>query len=658
MKKNLPPLNLPEDGPIKVGGLLLLGVLALELLSGCAMTIPGLTLEEQGRLARQEQSGMFAGQPPLTGTLTLHEAMARALKYNLDLRQKQMEETLSQSQLEVSQLELLPRLVASAGYSTRTPDNTSISKSVATGLISKEASVSSDASSRTADLTLTWNLLDFGVGYFQARQDGNKVLVQHEYRRKAAHNLIRDVRLAFWKAASAQALEKEMAAILKASEGAVAEARRVENEELRSPVQSLQLQLGLLEIIRQMEKSLADLSLAKEELAAMLNLPPGTPYRLNDDSGTMEQGLLAIGLPPEELEQMALSSRPELLIERLQGRIEADETRKAMIRLFPGLELDGSRNFDSNTYLVNQHWAQAGARVSWNLLRALTGKPLLDLGEGREEALRMRRLVAHMAVLSQTRIACREYQTARHVLQRLVVENEARERLQSHFSKRSELGLESRLSYIHAAASAVLGRTQQYEAFARYQSALGQLYATLGLDPIEEGAAGADLRHLARHLRVNEGRWQRMIFVPLATLPQVSKDGATGLSAAEPASDQMAKDDVRSAEVGRKEAVAERAAIAATAAPSSAARFIVQVLATTERKEAEALVAELQSKGYRPFLNTVAGGDGRPIVQVWIGRYQTSIEAQAAMADYRRREGGPVFVRRLYGRASVGGMIR
>ncbi|MEO5332741.1 MAG: TolC family protein [Magnetococcus sp. YQC-5] len=504
--------NLLAKGRILPAFLVILSV------SGCSVITPVMTPAEQERLARQDQERMFKNQQALTGPLTLHDAMARAIKYNLDFRLKRMEEALSSTQEEVSQLEMLPKLTAAAGYSARSPVNASVSQSMNTGMVSVEPSVSSEATTSTTDFTVSWNLLDFGVSYFQAKQEGNKRLVQTEYRRKAAHNLLKDVRFAFWKAASAQWLEREIGTILQASEGAIESARKVEKEGLRSPVYALQFQLGLLEIVRQLEKSRADLAISKEELATLINLEPGTPYQLVDDSGVMDVAP-ELSVSIEELERTALSYRPELSIEHYQARIEADETRKAIARLFPGLEFNVAKNYDSNAFLVYQHWAQAGARLSWNLLRTLTGKQQLNLAESRENVIQMRRLVLQMAVLSQTRIAFHEYRSARASLQRFLTESATRRRLQDHTANRSSMGLDSQLGFVHTVAAAALGRIQQYEAFARYQSALGRLYASLGLDPLGDAVLDRELPRLARDLRENDQQWQKKFFATDNTFP-------------------------------------------------------------------------------------------------------------------------------------------
>src|SRR6185436_12202134 len=69
----------------------LAGALAL-VLAGCAVSTPKLDESARERLAVEAQQKMFANQEPITGPLSLAEATARALKYQAEHRQKQMEE--------------------------------------------------------------------------------------------------------------------------------------------------------------------------------------------------------------------------------------------------------------------------------------------------------------------------------------------------------------------------------------------------------------------------------------------------------------------------------------------------------------------------------------------------------------------------------------
>ncbi|CAN7645617.1 hypothetical protein LJR230_004808 [Trinickia sp. LjRoot230] len=55
-------------------------------LSGCAVRPTPFTGAERTQSVRDERTEMFAGAPELKGPVTLEEAMARAIRYNLDHR--------------------------------------------------------------------------------------------------------------------------------------------------------------------------------------------------------------------------------------------------------------------------------------------------------------------------------------------------------------------------------------------------------------------------------------------------------------------------------------------------------------------------------------------------------------------------------------------
>ena len=62
---------------------------------------------------------MFNSENQIIGNLSLEEAIARAVKHNLDHRAKAMEQALALNQLDLDDYELLPTLTAKAGYADR-----------------------------------------------------------------------------------------------------------------------------------------------------------------------------------------------------------------------------------------------------------------------------------------------------------------------------------------------------------------------------------------------------------------------------------------------------------------------------------------------------------------------------------------------------------
>ena len=47
---------------------------------------------------------------------------------------------------------------------------------------------------------MSWNLLDFGVSYYRARQQADQVLIAEERKRKVVQNILADTRNAYWRA--------------------------------------------------------------------------------------------------------------------------------------------------------------------------------------------------------------------------------------------------------------------------------------------------------------------------------------------------------------------------------------------------------------------------------------------------------------------------
>jgi outer membrane protein TolC len=255
-----------------------LALAAAVFLTGCANIQPTpLTSTDITPVNQADQSAMRKDVEPINGALTLEQALARALKYNLERRAKMMEEALALNQLDVNKFDMLPSLIAKAGYASRNNDNINISRDAVTGVPSPSRFVSQDRSHETAELGLTWNILDFGLGYYGAQQQSNRVLIASEKRRKAMHLLIQDVRTAFWRAASAQKLRGEVQSTIATAQEALADSEKTAQERIKSPLDALRYQRQLLENLRLLEAINQELSSAQVELASLINAPLGRP---------------------------------------------------------------------------------------------------------------------------------------------------------------------------------------------------------------------------------------------------------------------------------------------------------------------------------------------------------------------------------------------
>lgn len=471
--------------------------IATLMLAGCAVLPQPLTASERAEGVSADRAALFAVQEPVKGDIALQEVMARALKYNLDYRVKLMEEALAQRQLDLSNLDLLPKLALGAGYNQRDSDAASSSQDVLTGKQSLVPSISSERTRINADLGLTWNVLDFGVSYYGAQQQADRRLIMQERKRKVAHQLLQQARQAYWQAVGAQRLEPKISALLLEAEAALADARKVEQEKLRSPQESLGYQRQLLDVIRQMTQIRNALVQAKPRLAAIMNLSPGQRFSV------VEPALLdkpKLGLSLERMEEMALGNRPEVIEARYNERIGVLETKKAVAKLLPGVELSLGAHYDDNKFLVNQGWGDAGLRVSWNLLNVLNAKTIRGSADAQLQLAREQRMALNMAVLTQVHVAWLDYQGRER---QFALEQDmyaVERRLQEYSNNAALSNAQGKLPAILASANAVLSELRLYQGYGDLQNAYGQIAATIGLDPLPAAVSSHDVSVLGSEL--------------------------------------------------------------------------------------------------------------------------------------------------------------
>jgi outer membrane protein TolC len=482
-------------------------VLAGLMLAACAIQPDPLTKDETEARIEGDLQAMFSEQEPIDGPVTLYEAMARAVMYNLDHRVEVMAEALNQRQLDVARYDLLPSLVAEAGYSNRSNVNASSSQNIETGRQSLAPSTSEERDIFSADLNLAWNVLDFGVSYFTAQQQADRAMIAYERRRKVIHGIIQDVRSAYWRAVAAQRLQARVGPLLERVEGARADSQRIEQLRLQSPLDALNYQRTVLDAKRQLQTLRRDLALAKIELATLMNLPPDQDFEL-----AMPESAVALGelpLSAQELEQIALAYRPELREEDYQARVSATETRKALVRFLPGLELFTGLHYNSNEFLVNQNWADYGVRVSWNLLNLLSAPARLERAESQEQVAVARRQALSMAVLSQLYVSYTSYRQANELYQTNQQVAEVDADILEQLQRTQAAQANGQLAVIRGELNALVADLRRDLAFARVQNALGQVYVTVGADPLPDEIVEASVDTLAEAIRTTLQGWQR-----------------------------------------------------------------------------------------------------------------------------------------------------
>jgi outer membrane protein TolC len=477
--------------------------------TGCASVVPQpVSAPEIVSQAAEDRRGATLDIETIRGPVSLEEAIARALKYNLERRTRMMEEALALNQLEVSKYDMLPRVVAAAGYSARSEYLTTRSIDAVTGAPSlANPSISTDKNHGNLDLGLTWSLLDFGLSYHNAKQNADRVLIATERRRKAMHLLIQDVRTAFWRTASAQKLRADVRKAIGLAEDALSDARKAEQERVRSPLDNLRYQRQVLENVRLLEAIDHDLSTARVELAHLINAPLALDLTVVEPAESVNRRLL--DMPVQQMEETAILRNADLREQFYGARIARDESEKILLRLFPNLSFNLNARYDNDRFLIHNRWNEAGTQLSYNLLNLLSAPAQKRLAEAGVAVADQRRVATQMAVIAQVHVASLQYASAYQQFIRADAIYGVDERINRIISAGERAQTQSKLDQVSSNTTTILSLLRRYQALALLHAAASKLQATMGAEPEVPSVRESSLKELtaiaADFLRQTQG---------------------------------------------------------------------------------------------------------------------------------------------------------
>ena len=489
------------------------------LVAGCASVQPRpLAVEEVQVQVLADREQAAAGVEPIRGAVSLEEAIARALKYNLDRRVKLMEEALARSQVDLSNYDLLPKAVLAAGYNHRSEYPTTRAIDSVTGAPSlANPSISSDRDHRTLDLGFSWSVLDFGLSYYNARQNADRAMVAAERRRRAMHQLIQDVRTAFWRAASAQKLRDDVRSAIALAEDALVDARKAEAERVRAPLESLRYQRQVLENVRLLEAIEQDLATARVELLHLMNAPLALDLQVTEPGDALNRALLQQGVA--QMEETAVLNNADLREQFYGAQIARLEGRKILLRMFPNLSLGFDLKYDDDRFLVHHRWNEAAAQLSFSLINLLSAPAQQRFADAGVAVADQRRIATQMAVLAQVHIARLQYAAAFQQFQRADAIWSVDDRINKIVLAGERAQTQSKLDRVSSNTTTILSLLRRYQALALAHSAASKLQATLGVEPQIPGVQETsleDLTAVAREfLRQTQGESQPAPVVPV-----------------------------------------------------------------------------------------------------------------------------------------------
>jgi outer membrane protein TolC len=471
------PTPLPLGSAVRHCLLVMVGALYL---SACTIVPQPIDVDKQAVEQKDQIDAIIAAEEPVTRPITLYEAMARALKYNLDQKIEALDEDLRQKQLELNRTGMLPNLSAGLGVNGRDNEAGSSSRSLLSGNQSLEPSTSSDRTTRNGNLTASWDILDFGLSYVRSLQDADEQLISAERRRKVVNRIQEDVRTAYWRAVSADRTYKKLVDLEALAQKALLQTQQLESRRLVPPLTVLSYQRDLLQVQGDVQKLQRELSLAKNQLAALINLKPETRFSLElpDRTDVVPE------LPgsADEMVMVGLRFRSELREGGYRARINKTEMDAALIRALPSLKGVLGLNYDSNSYLYNNSWNNAGVQMTWNLMNVFRypAQKRALVAEG--AVIEQRQLALTLAVMTQIHVSRIRFIRFSQELGTIRSSQEVQERILGLSRGGFNAHTVSQQDLVREEMNSVLAEIRYDAAYADVQNAFANLYASMGLD--------------------------------------------------------------------------------------------------------------------------------------------------------------------------------
>jgi outer membrane protein TolC len=470
-------------------------------LTGCSITPTAVTNESQLNNTYKGLHQAIDSQQEISHQVTLAEAIARTLKYNLDHKVQQAQLMLESGNLKAAYMEMLPALNASVDYSFRNNE-------LIQNLVDSNGNVvSGDQRFTPREVInqsdgLQWSLLDLGLSYTRAQQQANRVMIAEEERRRVTQQLIQEVVSAYWKAWTAQSMKEEVERFKAKAELALQRSKEASEKKVNTPQIELDYQQVLIKAIRKINQLNAQIADAKATLVRLMNVKPGSEFELASPTKDL------IDLPDispqfEKMDTLALVYRPELRQASYQAEIARKGIQAAIVNMLPGIDFSFGYNVTNNEFMKNQYWWGGNIGASLNLIQTvLTGPYAIKLANEVHSFEQLKQIATTMAVLTQVRIAYVNYllwqEDARYAIQEAKVSMA----LFEHAEKLEKASQGNEQITIRRGVEAISAQFDKDVSLARAHEALSKLYQSIGLDILPADARYLPLDELEKKVQV------------------------------------------------------------------------------------------------------------------------------------------------------------
>jgi outer membrane protein TolC len=468
-----------------------LTLIALLGMPGCASMKLHLTQDEVTSYSAELSNAAAVQVEPISAAIDVSDAIARAIKYNADLRVRELEIAVAQADARVQNASLLPNVVADSAYYSHDGSRAGYNSQLNTPGVSN-------------GLNLSWDILDFGLSCVRASQAADKALYRAEEFRKSALRVAEETRLAYWRAVTLEHLNKRQASIDSDVKAALRAADAAAKDPTMDPVAALSVSRDILTAQREINQLKASLAGSTEQLKQLINVPMDQPVKLKDlrDTSIRKRNVLAL----DDATVVAMENRPEIRQIMYQLRITDDEVNAQFLQVLPGIGLQTGLANASLTALTASNWVGWGAKSAWHLMNLLRLPVSMDAIDSQKDLLRQQGLAMAVSISMQVHISGVQLATQRQALLDSERMLSVQRQLERHEAASVAVGQASVQALTKERITTVLAEARRGIAYADLEGAYGLYLTSLGADMLDMAKIqsssvnelAADLRKSAR----------------------------------------------------------------------------------------------------------------------------------------------------------------
>jgi outer membrane protein TolC len=446
------------------------------LLSGCFIKPRPISSQQQLANAQAALNFYTANQPAIKHPITLSEAIARTLKFNLDHRLRVAQVAMANGQLTMAKLSMLPSLKATYDITSRSNSLVTLDANFAENTTSVNPRHVNDT-----NIDLSWSILDFGMSWIRAKQASNRVLVAEEQRRKVEQQLVSQVIVAYWQAYAAQQMERDVKDYRQKIGQALKRSKTAINFQVASMVVQLDYQQLLIRSMRQLAKLQLQLKQAKFNLARLMNINTHESFQLVAPPKAFER-LPQLHVAMKKLDALTLVYRPELREASYKMRIAKSGVLAAVFEMLPNPTFKLGYAGTNSKYVLHENWMNRDINIAWDAMKLLNGPYAIANAKARKQFERLSLAAMTMGALSQVRMAYEEYQVLQRDYDYSRQESANAGKLYTQTQNLVLANMSNEQALVRRGLTALQARLDKDMAIARAYEALGKLRLAVGLN--------------------------------------------------------------------------------------------------------------------------------------------------------------------------------